>query len=150
MSIGWTGFTPDRSSPVGELVEFGMTEGKKIVAEKGGSISPMRVMRRTVAGEELVAVLSDVTMDGAKVNGCRVYDVGETRRITQADAERWTGRAPSRAQEDEVIAVAAWEPGYAAEHDSLEVFFVPAASPAITFVKVSGIALKADFVGATD
>jgi hypothetical protein len=147
LSAGWAAFTPEPSTPIGQLVEFGMSQGRKMATAQGGSITPMRVLRRNVAGEELVAVLSGVRMEGSAVNGCRVYDVGETREIKAAEAEAWIGRPPARSASDAVISIAAWEPGYEADHDSFELFFVPSGSPAIQLVKVSGVALKADFVG---
>ena len=149
-AAGWATFKPDAASPIGELVAFGVSEGKKLADAKGGSLTPMRVLRRKVEGEELVAVLSGARMDGVKVNGCRVFDVGEPRQITPAQGERWTGRAPSRVDDHPAFSIARWEPGYASGHDSFEIFFVPANSPVINLVKVSGVALKADLVGAKE
>ena len=149
-SAGWTVVRPDPATPIGELVTFGMTEGSKMAAAEGGSIAPMRVLRRDVAGEELVAVLSGVRMNGSVVNGCRVYDVGEARRISLAEAEAWVGRPPSRSTSDEILSTATWEPGFDANHDSFELCFIPTGSPAVKMVKVSGVVLKADFVGAEE
>ena len=147
-AAGWSPFEPDEASPIGELVAFGMSEGEKVAETEGGSMSPMQVLRRKVEGEELVVVLSGARKDGVTVNGCRVFDVGEPRQITPAQAERWTGRAPSRVDDDPEISIASWEPGYASGHDSFEIYFIPANSPAINLVKVSGVVLKADLVGA--
>lgn len=147
-AAGWTSITPEPTSPIGQLVALGVSEGRKLAEAEGGSIGPMRVLRRDVAGEELIAVLSGASRDGTTVNGCRVFDVGETRQITATQAERWTGRPPTQATEDAVVSIASWEPGYAPGHDRFELYFVPADSPAVQLVKVSGITLKADFVGA--
>jgi hypothetical protein len=149
VASGWETFTPDASSPIGQLLEYGYSEGKKIIEEEGrGSISPMLSLRREVAGEQLVLVLSGVELDGTIVNGCRVYDVGEERELSVGAGEKWVGRAPSHLVRDDLLSTATWEPGYGKGHNSFEIYFIPPRSPAIEFVKFSGVALKADFVGA--
>ena len=146
---GWARFDPEPASPIGELIAIGRAAGKKMLdKEGGGSMSPVRVLRRRVAGEDLVAVLSGVHTSETKVNGCRIYDVGEDRPIPAVEVERWTGRAPSRIADNPAISIARWEPGYAAGHDSLEVYFIPAKSSAVNVVKVSGVVLTASLVGA--
>jgi hypothetical protein len=146
---GWARFVPDPASPIGELIATGRSAAKKMLEkEGGGSMSPVRVLRRQVAGEDLVAILSGVHIGGTKVNGCRIYDVGEARQIPAVQAERWMGRAPSRTADDPAISIARWEPGYAARHDSFEIYFVPANSPAVNVVKFSGVVLTASLVGA--
>ena len=147
-ALGWTRITPDPATPIGQLVAFGMSEGKKMVEAQRGSITPMRVLSKDVAGEALVAVLSGVRVGGEMVNGCRVYDGGETRRITAAEAEAWVGRAPTRTEANRALSIASWEPGFAPDHASFELYHIPADSPALALVKVSGVALKADYVGA--
>ena len=148
-AAGWARFEPDPASPISELIALGRAAGKKMLdTEGGGSMSPVRVLRRRVAGEDLVAILSGVHSGGTKVNGCRIYDVGEARQIPAIEVERWTGRAPSRAANNPAISIARWEPGFAAGHDSFEVYFIPANSPAVNVVKVSGVVLAASLVGA--
>lgn len=145
---GWERFEPDPASPIGELVAFGETEGAKMLAPKGGKLLPMAALRRNVAGEDLVVILSGIELSGQRVNGCRLYDVGETRELDASAIESWVGRPRTRNMDDPAIRVSTWEPGYDAAHDSLELFFIPPGSPAIAMLKVSGVALKADFVGA--
>jgi hypothetical protein len=145
---GWTRFTPDPASPLGALIALGRAEAQKVFDEqKSGSMSDTVSLRRQVAGEELFAVLSEVRIGGDTVRGCRVYDVGETRELLPAEAEKWIGRTPTRAaSEPGVATMTTWEPGYREGHDSFELFFIPAGSPAIEALKVSGVFLKADYV----
>ncbi|HEX8667884.1 MAG TPA: hypothetical protein VF727_05875 [Allosphingosinicella sp.] len=147
---GWQTFVPEPSSDIGQLLTFANEGAASLSAEHGAKVLPMVALRRTVAGEALIAVLSGVVMKGVKVNGCRVYDAGETREISRAAAEAWIKRPPSKVVEDPALHISTWEPGFDPRHDSFELYFIPAGSPAIEMVKVSGIALKADFVGAAD
>ena len=148
VKAGWQKFTPDPASPIGELLAFGRSEGEKMLEkEGGGSMTPSSVLRRTVAGEDLVVIFTGVRMNGVSVNGCRMYDVGETRGIDAAAAQAWVGRAPDTAVAEDNLNLSSWEPGFAPKHQSLEIFFVPPGSPLIEFTKVSGIALTADLVG---
>jgi hypothetical protein len=146
----WTRFVADAASPLGELIAIGRAEAQKVFNEQsGGSMSDPVTLRREVAGEELFAVLSEVRIGGQTVRGCRVYDIGEARQLTVAEAEKWIGRAPSRqVSEPGIASMATWEPGYQPAHDSFELFFIPAGSPAIETLKVSGVFLKADYVEA--
>jgi hypothetical protein len=148
VAAGWARFTPDPASPLGELIAIGRAEAQKVFEEqKGGSMSDTVALRHSIAGEELFLVLSEMTVGGQTVRGCRIYDIGETREITIAQAEKWIGRAPTRqASEPGIASMTTWEPGFAAGHDSFELFYVPAGSPAIGALKVSGVFLKADYV----
>jgi len=146
--LGWTRFIPEAASPLGQLIALGRAEAQKVFAEQsGGSMSDPVTLRRGVAGEELALVFSEVSTGGETVRGCRVYDIGETRQLGVAEAEKWLGRAPTRqASEPGIATMATWHPGYQAGHDSFELFYVPANSPAIEALKVSGVFLKADYV----
>ena len=145
---GWRKFEPEAASQIASLIAFGKSEGKKMLAEKGGEMLPTRVFHRTIAGEDLIVVLSGVKINGVLVNGCRAYDVGETRELPAAQVEAWLNRKPSKTVVDPAIHITSWEPGYDAQHDSFDLYFIPQGSPAIELLKVSGIGLKADFVGA--
>lgn len=148
-AAGWAAYTPDPASPIGQLLAFGQAEGEKMLDRPGGdTMSPMAAFRREVAGEELVGILSGVRVNGTTVNGCRVYDVGETRPLGDAAAEAWIGRAPNRRLQQSGVAAASWEPGFADGHDSFETFYISSGTPAAALLKVTGISLKADFVGA--
>jgi hypothetical protein len=147
---GWETYIPVKGTPIGDLLAFGMEAGGKMVAEAGGSMAPSTVLRKTVEEEDLQIILSGVTMSGTTVQGCRLYDVGETRRITPAEAEAWIGRAPDKVTDVPQISVATWEPGKAEDHSSFELYFVPEGSPAIALLKFNGLAMKADHVGAAE
>ena len=151
VAAGWTKFDPAPDSAVGQIVALGRSEAEKLLAnDPTSSLSPMRVYHRDVAGESLELVLSGVTRQGAPVNGCRLYDVGETRPIAIEAAEKWIGRPVGTRNDFPEISIAEWSPGYGPDHDSFALYFVPPGSPAIQLVKVSGITLKADFVGAAE
>lgn len=147
-AVGWTRIEDASATPIGPLMSFAIEQGSKIVAAGGGSMQVDKgVYRRTVAGEELWLALSGVTIGGRVVHGCRVYDVGETRRISARDAADWLGREPDEAVDRPELMRAEWEPGVNAGQDSFELFFVPANSPVLQFTKVDGIAFKADWIG---
>jgi hypothetical protein len=149
VAAGWEAYTPDPASPIGQLLAFGQTEGEKMLDKaRGDTMTPMAAFRRKVAGEELIGILSGVRVQGTTVHGCRVYDVGETRALGYDAAEKWIGRAPNRRLEQSGVAAASWEPGFAEGHDSFETFFISSGTPAAALLKVTGISLKADFVGA--
>lgn len=144
---GWTKAAAPYATPVGELVRFGYEAGRKVVEGQDGKVdSGPLVFSRTVAGETLHLVLSSVEVAGSAVLGCRTYDVGETRRIDQAQAAAWAGRKPDAAVDRAELVKYTWEPGLVPGQDSFEIFYVPAGSPLIALVKVSGIAIKADQV----
>ena len=147
--VGWQEIALDPNSPAGQLVAFGKAEGANLANEQGVELLPMHTLERTIAGEQLTLVLSGAKANGAVVNGCRVFDIGESREMPAADVAAWLKRAPTDVWDKPELRVTLWEPGYEMNHDSFELYFVPAGSPAIELVKVSGIVLKADFVGAT-
>jgi hypothetical protein len=144
---GWTKAADPYATPVGDLVRLGYEAGRKIVEGRDGKMDagPL-VFSRNVAGETLHLVLSSVEVGGSAVMGCRTYDVGETRRIDQPAASAWAGRKPDNAVARAGVVKYTWEPGLVPGQDSFEIFYVPAGSPLIALIKVSGIAIKADQV----
>jgi len=146
-ATGWQRYDPPADSPLGALIAYGKEEGAKLAAETKGKLLDMGVYRKTVAGETLDLVRSGAEVGGVRVDGCRVYDVGETRQIPVAVAQKWIGREPTRQSSLPAISIAVWEPGQAPGQDSFELFFVPEGSPAIAMLKFSGVAMKADYIG---
>ena len=144
---GWTKVADPSTSPVGPILSYGIMAGEHFIGDRGSVGFEMPVYRKIVAGEELWLILSDVNMDGVAVHGCRIYDPGEERRIEPAAATRWMGRVPSKVENRPVLTRVLWEPGAGAGQDSFELFHIPAASPARELVKITGIAIKADWVG---
>jgi hypothetical protein len=144
---GWTKAADPYATPVGELVRLGYDAGRKIVDGQDGKMDagPL-VFSRKVSGETLHLVLSSVEVGGSSVLGCRTYDVGETRPIDQPVASAWAGRMPDGAIGRAELVKYTWEPGLVPGQDSFEIFHVPAGSPLIALIKVSGIAIKADQV----
>ena len=147
IASGWTKARDPDATPVGELVRFGREAGKNMLGGKGVLGAPA-VFSKTVAGEALHLVLSGVRAGGRTVIGCRLYDVGETRRISADTATAWIGRAPETVNDQPALFRAAWRPGLAASQDSFELYFVPANSVAVTLVKITGIAMTADEITA--
>jgi len=144
---GWTKAADPYATPVGELVRLGYEAGRELVEGQGGKLDngPL-VFSRAVAGETLHLVLSSVDVAGTTVIGCRTYDVAETRKIEQPEVAAWAGREPDAVVDRAELVKYTWEPGLTAGQDSFEVFYVPAGSPLMALVKVSGIAIKADQV----
>ncbi|PAX08200.1 hypothetical protein [Sphingomonas lenta] len=146
---GWTRVEDAAATPVGPLVAMGMEQGRALAKAQGGSIEADRgAYRKIVAGEELWLLLSGATIGGQVVHGCRVYDPGETRRITVKDVSAWLGREPVQTVDRPELLRGEWQPGINAGQDSFELFFVPDASPLRELIKLSGVAIKADWVGA--
>ena len=110
-------------------------------------MSEMEVFERTIAGEQLYVVLSEVRVDDTRVSGCRLFDLGETRSIAVEAAQAWLGREATRVIERAEVPVATWEPGTLPGHDSFQIFFVPPDSPLKEVLFFDGVALKSDTVG---
>jgi hypothetical protein len=143
---GWEAFTPDPESETGVLV----ARGKAMVAHgtPDTKLRPMAAFRRTVAGEYLELILSGIETGGRWVNGCRVYDYRETRKIPADFVEKKLDRKPSEAHaRPGVLEKAVWEPGYRPDHLSTELFFVPEGSPVIALIGSSGICMVAQAAG---
>lgn len=143
---GWTKAADPYATPVGDLVRLGYEAGAELLADRGKLDDGPLVFSRQVSGETLYLVLSSVEVDGTGVLGCRTYDVGEKRRIDPAAATAWAGRKPDHAIDRAELAKYTWQPGLTPGQDSFEVFYVPAESPLIGLIKISGIAIKADQV----
>ncbi len=146
----WTAEIPAEDSPLGQLLAVGRAGAAKILDGPDDKMSDMVVYTKTVSGERLDIIISQVQSSGTVVNGCRLYDVEETRQINLADAQKWIGREADKTRASDAISIANWTPGYHEGHDSFEIFYVPAGSPIIALTKFNGIALKADFVGETE
>jgi hypothetical protein len=141
---GWVPVTLPADSPLGQLLAMGKAAGEKMLKADGGSIVEPEAFAKTVAGEELTIILSGVSTDEAKVNGCRIYDVGETRPLDPAIVTKWMAREPTRTNSNDALTLTNWSPGLATGHDSFDVYFVPAKSPLVALLKVSGVAIRVD------
>ncbi len=141
---GWTELATTEGTPIGPLMGFAEDEGNRAVEQAGGTVEPMRSFRRTVEGEDLYLVVSQVRIEGNEVTGCRLYDVDEPRRITVEEAASWLGRAPAQTEDTPQLMRALWSPAFSGGEDSFELFHIPAGSPAARFVRLAGIGLKID------
>ena len=145
---GWMPISLPAGSSLAQLLEIGKNAGAKAVGPSG-SMAETAVYGKTVENEDLVIILSGVTTDGVTVNGCRLYDAGETRPLPVAEAERWIARAPTRSDSNEVFSIASWSPGLVKGQDSFDLYFVPSKSPLVEVLKVSGVAIRMDQVSTT-
>lgn len=143
---GWAKAADPYATPVGDLARLGYEAGRKLLGDEAKLDDGPLVFSREVAGETLHLVLSSVESAGVVVTGCRTYDVGEARRIEQPQAAAWAGREPDAVVDRPELIKYTWEPGLLPGKDSFEIFYVPAGSPLIALIKVSGIAIKADQV----
>ena len=147
-AAGWQIVDPSAApAPLTEFTTFAREAGGRAVAAQGGTMSEMEVFEKTVAGERLFTILSEVRIEGARVTGCRLFDFGETRKIGVATAQEWLGREPIKILDQDEVHVADWEPGTLPGHDSFQLFFVPTDSPLKQIFKFDGVALKSDSVG---
>lgn len=121
-----------------------------MLEEIGGEFGSIIVFEQIVENEELYLVYSDVVIEGAIVNGCRLYDVNEARRISIDTATGWIGREPDRQIESDEFLQAAWEPGILNARDSFEIFHVPEGSSIIQMTQIAGVMLKSDLVLTSD
>jgi hypothetical protein len=142
-ALGWSAVTLDPASPLGALLEMGKTEGAKLLSE-GGTMQPSAAYQKNVAGENLSIILSGVSMEGMTVSGCRLYDVDETRPMPVDDVTKWIKRKPERAESSTALSIATWPGGFAKGQSTLDVYFVPATSPLVHALKVSGVAIRVD------
>ena len=143
---GWTELASTSGTPIAPLMDFAQREGNRMVEQAGGTVDPMRSFRKTVAGEDLYLVVSQVRIEGNEVTGCRMYDVDDPRRISIADATAWLGRGPSQTEDRPELMRGLWTPGFSGGQDSFELFYIPAGSPALQLVQIAGIGLKIDQV----
>lgn len=146
----WKAETPADDSPLGKLLAVGRESAAKVLDGPDDKMSDTRVFTKSISGERLDIILSSIESDGTVVNGCRLYDVNETRKIDLAEAQKWIGREPIKSLDQKEITVTNWSPGYAEGHDSFEVFYIPEGSPVIELTQFNGLAIKADFVGETE
>lgn len=145
---GWEASVPaSRPDALIRFLDFAQRAGAPLVSEQGGSMSEMEIFEQSIAGERLYIVLSEVRIDGTRVTGCRLFDLGETRRISTETAQAWLGREATKLIDRPEVTVATWEPGTLPGHDSFQLFFVPANSPLKGALFFDGVALKSDTVG---
>jgi hypothetical protein len=144
---GWESVSDPATTPVAGLINLAAMAGGQYLTSIGADDSGVSLFRQSVAGEDLFLILSVVRRNGTVVRGCRMYDPGEIRQISVASATDWFGRAPDRLIQRPEIVTMTWEPGRTLGQDSTELFFVPAASPFVQFLTVSGLIFKSDFVG---
>ncbi|WP_379550955.1 hypothetical protein [Qipengyuania sp. DGS5-3] len=149
-AAGWTEGGAFAPIQLVQFLTFAQDAGGEAVNAQGGTMSDMEVFEKTVAGERVFIVLSEIKVDGTRVSGCRLFDLGETRAIPAQTVTDWLGAEPIKSVDENVIKVHDWEPGLAPEHDSFQLFFVPNDSPFKAMVKFDGIAFKADTVGVED
>ncbi len=147
IQAGWTISDGALPQEMTQFLQFAETEGKKLVESKDGQFQGMRVFENSIDGEKVYIVLSEVAIEGIRVTGCRLFDLGENRAITTHETQQWLGRPPTKVQSHPEIQVADWEPGLRPQHDTFQLFHVPPGSPVADVVKFTGIALKADTVG---
>lgn len=143
---GWMPVTLAADSPLGQLLAMGKAAGEKMLKADGGTIAESAAFAKTVAGEDLQIILSSVDTFSVTVNGCRIYDVGETRPLEPEVVALWMGREPTRTNSNEALSLTNWSPGLGAGQDSFDVYFVPANSPLVELLKVSGVAIRMDYV----
>lgn len=145
---GWTRVADSASTPVGAMVKMGADAAQGFVA-RGAKLTPTAVFSATVAGESLYLVVSGVTTGDATVLACRVYDPGETRVITAATAQPLVGRAPDKAIERKELTHLSWQGGLTPGQDAFDIYVVPADSPAVAMLQISGVAMKVDWLEET-
>lgn len=143
-AAGWQVVTNDNLGALTDFLDFARDAGREIVAEQGGTMSEMQVFENTISGETVQIVLSEVDIDGVRVSGCRLFDVGETRPITIEQTAAWLGRETLTEVDNDGLIVAAWEPGISEGHDSFQIFFIPDGHPLQDLLKFHGVSLKAD------
>ncbi len=132
------------------FLTFAQETGGAAVTEAGGTMSDMQVFKKTIAGEELYVVLSEVEADGTRVSACRLFDMGETRPIPPETVAEWLDREPTKIIDQAGVQITDWEPGTQAAHDSFQVFFIPPDSQLADIFKFDGVALKSDTVGVVE
>jgi hypothetical protein len=147
-AAGWKASAPEaRPAALVRFLDFAQSAGSRAVVGQGGTMSAIEVFEQTIAGEQLYVVLSEVRIDGTRVSGCRLFDLGETRPIAIRAAQEWIGRAATTVIDQSEVTVATWEPGALPGHDSFQLFFVPTNSPLKEALFFDGVAFKSDTVG---
>ena len=102
----WTAETPADDSPLGQLLATGREAAGRILTDPDDKMSDTVTYSKTISGERLDIIISQVQSYGTTVNGCRAYDVGETRQIELADAQKWMERDADKTIDRDEISVA--------------------------------------------
>jgi hypothetical protein len=143
-AAGWEAYEAAPDSPTGKLVKL----GTDMLDKDEYTLRPGATFRRTVAGERLELILSGVESKAGWTNGCRVYDFDETRQVPVAAVTARLGREPDETtQRAGLLSKARWSPGLRPDHEAVELYFVPAGSPAVALLGSSGICMVAKASG---
>ncbi len=146
-AAGWQRIDAFMPVQLAMFVTFARETGGEAVEAQGGTMSEMEVFEKTIAGERVFIILSEVKVSDIRVSGCRLFDLGETRQVLPETVTQWLDREPAKVIDQEQINVADWEPGISEGHDSFQLFFVPPGSPVKEAFKFDGVAFKSDTVG---
>lgn len=128
------------------FLDFAEKTGEAAVADEGGALSPVGVFTSTVAGEALAIVVTEVTIHGGRVTGCRLFDAGETRDAGKDAIVALIGRQPASELLREGNTIVKFE-APAQGIDSFDYYFIPAGSPLEEMVHFNGLAMKIDTIG---
>lgn len=143
---GWESTDRAGVPALASFMEFAEDAGQKAVAEMGGTMSPAAIFRNTVGGEDVAIVVTEVTVHGGRVTGCRLFDPAETRDAGVAKVKELAGSEPVQTIEREGNTIVKFE-GLSPTTDSFDYYFVPAGSPLESHVHFNGLAMKIDSIG---
>ncbi|HEX2793362.1 MAG TPA: hypothetical protein VHN58_02930 [Croceicoccus sp.] len=128
------------------FLDFAEKAGKDAVADEGGALSPVGVFTSIVAGEALAIVVTEVTIHGGRVTGCRLFDAGETRDAGKDAVVALIGQPPASELLREGNTIVKFD-APAQGIDSFDYYFIPAGSPLEEMVHFNGLAMKIDTIG---
>ncbi len=143
---GWKKTDASGVPALAGFLDFAEKSGQAAVAEAGGSLSPVAVFTNTVAGETLAIVVTEVTIHGGRVTGCRLFDAGETRDAGKDALVALIGKQPDSELLREGNTIVKFD-APAKGIDSFDYYFIPAGSPLEEMVHFNGLAMKIDTIG---
>ncbi|TKD50858.1 hypothetical protein [Sphingomonas baiyangensis] len=146
-AAGWAPVSDRDATPLGRVIALGEASATQLLAKEGGRMAPTRLLTRTIDGEALHLLLTGVSLQGTRVVGCRLYDVGETRALPPGEMSAWLGREPIDTVMRGGMVQTVWEPGLSPAQETVELFFVRGTDAVTANTQVAGIALKADQMG---
>ena len=145
---GFETYTPDKGSPVAQLLSFGMKTADDMSSDDSTYKTGVRVMKRLIDGHQLDLMLTDVTSYGTTSLGCRMVDFAATAPIPSATIGDWVKATapeapkPTEINEPAFIISSIWaEGGLFPGHYKSQVGFVPQDSGLKQAFHLSGINL---------
>lgn len=145
VAAGWTQFTPEPSSTLGQLLAL----ADRISSEMPDAGTLTNLAYRKAGGSgELNLVISSMRGGPAEATECRVYDFGAATAPTAAEIAAWTSTPPTNRVNQQGVTSYEWSPGFRPGLAQMTVVHVAEDSPLRQQMPVIGLGVTASRAGA--